>query len=563
MAFINNPTTNLSRFSIGEVQDLSAVPVFYDAGSSKWLRSGTATAASNLSTTAKALLTSAGTPGDPTVLLQSSLSSSYNVYGFYATYPIERISASNISVVPSRYLGTTAVGVGVVTSAGVQAVSTGQISNRAGNLTQGSNAVVAGNGTTIFSYCFTSATVLNVSSTTNGTTWTAGVAATGVPVFASDAGTIAHASASTSSDTIASMAGWKRRFNLAAAGQFAVFWCGARFLVLGPGVGQVNYVASLSANGTAFGGDNTVAVLGATVRATTSNVQFYRNGNNCFLAVSLTNRFSTDGGVTWAACTGAGAGLIEPGTGYLQVNTTDPAKLFFKLNEVNTIAYYSADSGASWSASRPVPYINLNGGFYYKGSTIVASDGGTNYSVSTDDGVTFVAPTFPIGVLSTTIKFFADANRFYAGVSGQAQILTSSDAVTWTLITLPQNFNLTHEADYYGFGIMAFDSNTVVLLGNSTVSVNNWFCSTTNGGVTWTAGQFTVANLGLNWGVGSAFVTPDGGGVGFAFGMSGLTSGQNTSVFKSDITAGGAFYRTGATAITPTKTGAFAYVRVD
>jgi hypothetical protein len=77
MAFNNDALPNLSRFSVGEIVDLSGVPNFYNAGSSTWLRSATATASSNLSASTRANLASAGTAAAPTVLAQSSLSLSY------------------------------------------------------------------------------------------------------------------------------------------------------------------------------------------------------------------------------------------------------------------------------------------------------------------------------------------------------------------------------------------------------------------------------------------------------------------------------------------------------
>jgi hypothetical protein len=561
MAFNNTPTPDLSRFSIGEIVDLSGVSTFYNAGSSKWLRSGVATASSNLTTSTKTNLAAAGTSAVQTVLTQSALSLSYNGFGFFATYPIARISASNISVVPSYYLGTTAVGVGVMTAAGLQSVSTGQTSNRTSTTTEGTNAVVASNNTTIFSYCFTSATALNVAYTTNGTTWTAGGTATNLPVFASDATTVAHASASSGATyTVAATIGWKRTFPGGSAGQFAVFWCGARFLVLGPGTGQTNYVASLSTDGIAFGGNNTTDVLGATARPVTNNIQFYRNGNNCYLNVGTGHRYSTDGGITWANSTFSAA--PNAADYYLQYNQTDPAKLVIVNGTGQTAAYYTADSGATWSASRTLPMSGQNGGLYYKGTTLVISDANTLYYVSTNDGVTWAIPTLPIGVLSTNLKFFADANRFYAGVANQAQLLTSSDAVTWTIVTLTQNFSMGAIITVGGYGILPFDSNTVVLLGyNETTGANQTFF-TLDGGVTWTAAQYTSSNTGGQWNVGNAFLTPDAGGVGFAFGSGGITSANNTNVLKTDIVGGGAFYRTGASAITPIRTGSFAYVRV-
>lgn len=548
---------SLDRFSIGEIQDLSGVPIFYDAGTSKWLRSGETTASSNLSTTTKTNLAAAGTAIAPTVLSQSSLSFSYNSNGPYATYPIARIPASSVSVVPAIINSTTNVAVGAVTSAGLQIVSTGQVSNRTNSAASGANGVVASNGTTIFSYCFSSATALSAYYTTNGTTWTAGTV-TGIPVFATTNGTVAHASTvSGNTYTSAQTTGWKRskQFTLF---QFAVFWCGARFVLLAPDA--TNYMVSLSTDGLAWGGDNTTAVLGGTAQDKQQDIQFYRNGNNCYLNVGTAYRYSTDGGVTWAASTFAAA--PNPASYIMQYNQTDPAKLVIQFDNAYTDAYYSANSGATWSAARNLPFSTPNGGLYYRGSTLVCSNGSSVYYVSTNDGVTWTVPTFPIGVLSQNIKFFADANRFYAGVLSQPQILTSSDGITWTIVTLSQNFNLSHVGSQYGYGILPFDSNTVVLLGYNDANAYNQCIFTTDGGVTWTGSQYTSLNTGGNWNVGNGFTTPDGGGIGFAFGSAGLTSANCTNVLKADITAGGAFYRTGTTAITPIQAGANSYVRV-
>jgi hypothetical protein len=442
----------------------------------------------------------------------------------------------------------------------LQAVGTGQTSNRTNNANSGTNGVVASNNTKIFSYCFSSATALSVKSTTNGTTWTTETV-TGLPTFSTTSSTIAHASQSTSgnSNTFAATTGWKRNSN--ATSQFAVFWCGARFLLLAPD--GINFVASLSTNGFTFGGDNTTAVLGSAGAAPQSDeIQFYRNGNSCFLNVGGAYRFTTDGGVTWAASTFAAA--PNPDNYLLQYNTTDPAKLVIINGISSSEAYYTADSGATWSASRPLPSGSTNGGLYYKGSTLVFSNRSALYKVSTDDGVTWVTPTLPIGVLSTQLCVFADANRFYAGVVGQSQLLTSSDAVTWTLVTLPQAFELSTNSTQGGYGIITYagDSNTVILLGYNGNSGYNQAIYSLDGGVTWTGSQYTNSNTGGTWNVGNVFTTPDAGGVAFAYGSAGLTSANSTNVLKADITAGGAFYRTGVTGITPIRTGSNAYVRV-
>jgi hypothetical protein len=82
----------LSRFSVGEIQDFSGVPDFYDAGTSKWLRSATPTSSSNLSSATKTNLANAGTAGAQTVLAQSALSSSTNSSGYSVSKPIAKAS---------------------------------------------------------------------------------------------------------------------------------------------------------------------------------------------------------------------------------------------------------------------------------------------------------------------------------------------------------------------------------------------------------------------------------------------------------------------------------------
>jgi hypothetical protein len=550
-----NPSS-LDRFSVGEIQDLSGVSDFYNAGTSSWLKSGVLTSASNLSTTTKTILAAAGTSQDPTVIAQSALSNSYNAFGGFATNPIERISASQISVVPSYYNGSTSVGVGVMTSAGLQFLATGQTSLRTSNASTGTNGVVASNNTTIFSYCFSSSTALSAFSTTNGTTWTSQTVS-GLPTFAATSTTIAYGS--DIGNTAALTSGWRRNRNPANP-QFAVFWCGARFVLIGPGA--TDYMVSLSTDGLAWGGDNTTAVIGATAQARSTDMQFYRNGNNCFLNIGTSFRFSTDGGVTWADSTFSSSASVTPSVYVLSVNQSDPAKLVIIGNLDTTTAYYSSDSGQNWSTSRTLPVANQNGGFYYKGSTVVISTNVAGaYRVSTNDGVTWTTPIFPIGVLDQRIVFMADANRFYACVRGAPQLLTSSDGVTWTIVTLSQNNNIGTTDTGKGFGRVVFDSNTVMLIGYNNASGDQQCHITTNGGVTWTSGKYMASFLsGVH--TGHSFSTPDGNGVSFIWSETALTSPPTTNVLKPDLVNGGAFYKTGSTAITPVRTGSFSYVRV-
>ena len=81
-------------------------------------------------------------------------------------------------------------------------------------------------------------------------------------------------------------------------------------------------------------------------------------------------------------------------------------------------------------------------------------------------------------------------------------MFTSSDGVNWTLITISQNYQSNQEGVSYGNGIVSFDSNTVVLMGNNSANSINQFISSTDGCVTWTLGQYTSnGNFGGEWGV--------------------------------------------------------------
>jgi len=551
-----NPQS-LDRFSIGEIQDLTGVPNLYNAGTSTWAKSATFVDASSISTGTKAILASAATLAAPTVASLSAYNVSLLNRGMFMNYPIQRISASGISVVPALYENSTsAVGVGVMTPAGIQAMLTGQTSNASSDAQTGTVGVVASNNTTIFSYCFTGASTLSAYTTTNGTTWTAG-SVTGTPTFVSNTAATKAWASSAGDGTFATRNGAKGISYGAETSTclFTVVWCGARFLLLGPGA--TNYVASLSTDGLAFSGDNTTAVIGGS-QSRNLGIAFYRNGNNCYLNVGTAFRYSTDGGVTWAASTFAAA--LPATTAFYKFNKTDPAKIICGTSGT-TNAYYSSDSGATWSADRPYPSTPTRG-VAYNGSTVVMADGSSMY-YSTNNGTTWNNTVYPIGTFSTVGNVCSDAYRFYSGVNGQPQILTSADGITWTISNLPVNYALGPNDYSMGAGsICSFDSNTVILCGSHEGAgvARQW--STTDGGITWTYALPNNKNASYSAQpmCGDVYVTPDAGGFGFGLGR---VIPSDTQIFsKADTTAGGAFYRTGATAITPVRANAFSYVRV-
>lgn len=551
MAFNNIPASSLSRFSAGEITQLIGTPNFYNAGSSKWLRTGTYTAATNLNATTKANLAAASTQTSFNVALltayESSLTSAYP----YMPLPAQRISASGVTVIQGCSGSTTPI-VTTVTSAGAQNVSLPITVATASNAS-GGNIMVASNNTTIFAYGMDGGgTSLVAASTTDGINWSS-VTLTGLPTF-----TDISSAKSFGSGNNQEIGGFgRRRYGLQ---RFGIFWCGARFLmVVGNGTPDL-YIASTSTNGIAWSGNTTTTIFGG-APVGSANLDFYRNGNNCYLNVGSIWRYSNDGGVTWANT--ATNPMGDTAGNYQKVNADTPAKFFYADGSLN--ARFTSDSGVNWS-SRQLPLSsNLSSSLAYKGSTVLQSRSTIAYR-SVNDGATWTPIIFPVGTLASGGAVFADANRFYFCPNNQGQILTSTDGITWTIISLPSN-SFSVSAGVPVGGIISYDSNNVVLMGYNGSSGTDICALTTDGGVTWK--NTAVTNIGANadfTATCDAFVTPDGGGT-TAFGGSagggyyGGTTGNICGL--TTVTAGGGFYRTGSAVVTPTNANAVMFARVE
>jgi hypothetical protein len=543
-----NPAS-LDRFSIGEIQDISGVASFYDAGTSKWLRSATFTSQANLSASTKTTLAASATStSTATVSLATT-----NDEGIAQSYPIlredfmtSRISSINTTVVQKATGSGGAVGILTINSSGVtsQTIAT---SSLGGSGAVASSALVS-NGSKFFMYYY-SGDNLVCKTSTDGITWTT-EALSNLPATSgidANTGFWNWSEGNTSGATI----GYSYVNNYAGSyGTYAVLWCGAGMLSLSRSSAGY-YLASFSTNGLAFSGDSTNAILGTTTRGFLNDINFYRNGNNCYLSIGTTFRKSTDGGATWSAATFAAA--VDAASQRNIPNLTDATKRIIVGSSGAQTAYYTSDSGGTWSADRALPF----GGRYgicYKGSTVIVSNASNGAYRSVDDGVTYTPVLFPAGTNVSVGVVIADDTLFYfIPYGGGAQILTSADGITWTIRTTPGTLNATTN-----MSISKVNSNTLYL--SDTLSRGIY---TLDGGVTWSFAATSTISMG-----GSAFgyyqkATTDGPSGGYLiFGRGNAVLSTTFFLSSAALVAGGAFYRTGSTAIAPLRTDAVSYVRV-
>lgn len=534
----------LTRFAIGEIQDFSGVPDFLDSGTSKWLRSDTQIPSSSLRDSTKSRMQASGIPSAQAVTFESPLSATFRSRGLFVANPIARIPASNISVVPALVAEVTLLGVGVFNSEGVRFVFTPLFANTPSTSTR-IRGVIVSDDTTITGYTVINATQIRRATTTNGTTWSQTALLTGLPVFAFDTATAAFGG--TLPGTENTNLGWKREKGTGGR-NFAVFFCGARYLLIGHD--GANYIATQSVDGLNFNGDATSIVIGST-QGRGEEMTFHRNGNNCYLQINNIRRFSTNGGITWANSTLTNGVNFNIKDRFQLENRTDPAKLIF-IQGNNSVATYTTNTGASLTQR------NLTGtprSVVYRGSTVVSCSTANILKVSTDDGVSFTDIVLPIGVLGTEFTVLADESRFYICVRGQAQILTSTDGVNYVLRTLPQVC-----FDNFHMGITSYDTNNVMI--NVTGPGGGQALFTKDGGVTWIGARLNATSEG-SFAAGNAYVTPDAGEAGFVIPRGNFLSDSNVTALKQDLLSEGALYRTPNGIVTPSRTNAIAFVRVE
>lgn len=532
--------SEVDRNAIGTIAEFVGVPDFYSTGYTSWMRTATYVASSNLTTAGKLSFQQNVAPQNCIAVNGDAAADTTN--GWFADLPVPRIAGSSISAVLGLQLTGGLVSLGVMTSIGIQAVLTGQTSIVTA-LDYSAN--VTSDGTSLWCGAFSATNTWTNYKSTNGTSW-ASQAQSGLPTFAV---TNTARTWPSGNGIIKDLAGE----NLTVGGeQIFYVYCGAMHLLWASD--GTNMMGSLSTNGLAWSGNNTVAMAGATPIPKGGGMhQFYRNGNNNYWMITgsgiVVYRYSTDGGATWAACTGH-PNLLGTGANHrLKRNHTTPAKLAW-VETGTTNSWFSSDSGATWTARTMPASTTTVGGFAYEGAIALIVVAGVLYR-STNDGAAWAAVTLPIGTLGAPVGVAADANRFYLNCGANSQLLTSTDGLTWTLRVLPA-------ACPVFVGIASYSSSQVALLAPA----QDTMIMTNDSGVTWIIATIdTTSHTSTK--VGDAYCTPDGGGTGFGMiGIGDPAASRNLALAGSDITAGGYWYRTGTTAVTPLRANALSYRRV-
>jgi photosystem II stability/assembly factor-like uncharacterized protein len=535
---------SLDRFSIGEIQDLSGVADLYNAGTSKWMKSNTFVDGASLSSATKASIAALPTASSQ-ILIESTaetfIDQNYHPFTMVQTQPA---TIGTTTVYPCAFNGSTQF-VYVVNNSGAQLVNTGMTCFTWGG--QGAEQTIVTNGTTFFQYSRASTTAFQCRTSTDGLTWTS-QSLTGMPsTYSMDGNAKIHGAGGgayrlpygtfMNSDTVGSY------------GTFGVYWCGARFLAIG--FDSSYYYTSLSTDGLSWGGNQNTTVLGSSTANRSYQLFFYRSGNYCVLMIGTTHyRYSSDGGITWNAMTvTSGANALSASYGITR-NQSDPLK--FILWNGSSAPRYSADGGVTISGDRPFG-VSVPSSIVYVGNTVLVSDSAGAYK-STDNGSTWTAiSTWPSGTLGFGGYFLYDGYRYYFVVYGQAQVLTSTDASTWTLRTLTTNTGTTSIK-----GNFSFDTNVVCIQAQS------YLISSTDGGVTWQTAYVSSTPPGSTYSGQNWYTTTNGGGfVNYGSGFSDDNGGAAASFSKASVVAGGSKYKITSSTITPIRTNAYAYVRVE
>lgn len=376
-------------------------------------------------------------------------------------------------------------------------------------------------------------------STDNGTTWSVGLTITQSGVFNS-AATLNLTGSTTATSNGLNLLGYRYTNNAATATTH--LWrynFGARVIQIGAAVANTaNLSAASSSDGVnGFNTDASTAVLGTATATTTSNTSFnaYRNGNNGLLCTSgPVNRFTSDGGVTWGAVTGAPVILF----GYrFKANGNTPAKMLATTGA--TIAYLTTNSGQAFTT------INLPFGpnetfgedsVAYRGTIgLIASRTNRTLYVTTNDWTNTTLVTAIAGVTGQIIAVFNDDARLYAYFTS-GQIAQTTDGVNWTVRTISGLVEQTGSLLRVN-GFAKIGNRAVISLG-STNSIQSCIY-TADDAVTWNTANISTTSTGVG-SVFGLFAIPFGASGYFAIcGRGNSTPGVGTN--NSDQIIDGSF----------------------
>lgn len=531
---VSNVSTLGAKFAIGEIADFVGVPDFYDAGDSKWLRTGTWVASGSVPAS---LITQLKTASATSVALTDNTLINEQYSYINGMLPPAIVGDVRCFSYSSGVKGVNAHAF-VVNSVGPRVINIGQATGYSqGNA--GAGTCITSDGTKFWSWVAASATAFGAKSSANGETWDTETLS-GQPTFSA---LTTHQIGGTSNTESSFPIG--EQFYSATAYNLTAAYCGARHLLIGLN-GSNQYVASSSSNGTTFGGDQTVAVLGSATITATSTAWWNRNGLNFFWTGGNVSRFSADGGATWVAST---SGALS--ADYYRVNTTDAARIMaFQIS--GTSAKVTTNSGQSWTAvTLPLAINHTTARTCGRGGTWAVSQGGTAYQ-TVNDGAAWTAINAPIG-FGAISAIYSDASRWYLFSASSNQIATSTDLATWTIrnITTPIPNSTTIPNN-----LVATDSNTVVGCHAGNILY------TTDGGVTWYWSYATNAATATAADVQKIIANTTGTNMILSAACGSGASNKSIYIPASALSGTPAAVRSTATAVTPLRTNALAFSRV-
>lgn len=524
-----------TKFAVGEIADFVGVPNYYDAGDSKWLRTGAWVSASLVPASLVNALKAASATS--VALTDNAL-----VNEAYATIngmiPPAVVGSTRCFSYASNIKGYNAHAF-VVNADGAQVISIGQTTGF-DQSNYGCGNLITSDGTKFWSWTAASTSAFGAKSSTDALGWSAETL-TGLPTFSS---LTAHQIGGTASTSGSYPVG--DLFQAIGSANLVAAFCGARHLLIGTNASG-NYVATLSSNGTTFGGDQSTSVLGSTTITQSVQTWWYRNGNNFYITLGSSgiSRFTGDGGVTWAVSTNAPSNID-----FYRVNATDPARVMAFTGN-STTAKVTTNSGQTWTnVNLPVVITITNTYTCGRGAVWAFAQSGTAYK-STNDGVTWAPINAPVG-FGAISAVYADANRWYLYSAASNQIATSTDLATWTIRNISTPIP---NAGTIPTSFVAIDSNVVAgaIQGN--------ILYTSDGGVTWYWSYMTNASAATAAGVSKIIANT----VGTPMILSAPTTNSGLGAVYIPATALSSTpiaVRSTAIAVTPLRTNSLAFSRV-
>lgn len=531
-----------SKFAVGEIADFVGVPDYYDAGTSKWIRSGTWVPASTVpSSLVSTLKSSAGN----LVALSSNALINESAPRLFAGYP--KCTIGTTTLVPyrsdSRNNGLSS-NVLVINSSGLRIANTGL-----NLLASQYGCSLTADGTKFMMFTIAGAGSLQAVQSTDGITWNTATL-TGLPTFSNLNTTTFGAGFGGANSLLFGDIFHSNEITFKSD----VYFCGARYIAIGLNSSN-QYLTSTSTDGLTWSGDTTTTVLGSTtISAVGGALYFYRNGNNVFIACQGLARKSSDGGVTWSAATNAPS-ANDPNSAF-RVNASDGNRIIGTSSINSSGISVSTDSGQTWTLRTLPGSLNAQSGVIHgRGSSWVFTKGGTVY-VSTNDATSWSLLTTLPAELGQVTGVYADANRWYALSMVGNQVAVSTDLINWTLrnISNPQPANISSLIPH---NFAATDTNNIMAV------VNGNALYSTNGGVTWSWSTASRGNTATAQEVRGVTAITEGGGVFISnFPVSGPNSNQSLYVRVGDLAAGAEAVRSSSAVVSSLRSNALAYSRV-